>query len=179
MVDVRSLINSQPVRALFEEFAAAHDPRESADEFLNRFGAMTVFSAKVAHSLGNALGVRNTTYEEFVVPHTPLIACLAAIGAVYCNGLDVEAIEETADGGGYLITADVPSTWLHFAGQIVVSVAPDGAGSTMEVTIVVPGQVFVWGAGKRLIKAFGSTMADAAIRLGELPSVADVVSVRA
>ena len=173
MTDIKSLMNLQPVKEVLVDFAATHGPSESADEFLERFGATTVFTAQLANSAGKFLGVRNTTRETFSISHPPAVACLASICAMFANGLRVGTVGERDGNDRFRVTGDVPSTRLHFAGYITLDTDPHGAASMVDVTIVVPGQIFVWGAGKRLMRKIRSDMVSAADRLAELPSVSD------
>ena len=78
--------------------------------------------------------------------------------------------------GSFSIKGDVPSTRLHYEGELIISVTPGGTESKVDLTLIIPGQVFVWGAGKRLNEKVQGEMTRAAYRVAELPSLSDAIS---
>ncbi len=176
MTSIQNLLSIPTVKAVLDSFASSHMSRESADEFLDRFGALTRVSGRLGNSAGKFLGIRNTTRKTFSLSHPPELLCIAAMCAMSSNGLYVLAISEENDDGGLAVKGDVPSTRLHFEGQITISITPDGKESRVELTVLIPGQIFVWGAGKRLNEKVRSDMISATHRLAELPSLSDAIS---
>ena len=175
MTDIQSLLREPSVKAILDDFATAHMSRESADEFLDRFGAMTRATGRFGNAAGRFLGVRNTTHKSFSLSHPPALVCIAAICAMSSTGLYVLVISDENDDGSFSIKGDVPSTRLHYEGEIIISVTPGGTESKVDLTIIIPGQVFVWGAGKRLNEDVQGEMTRAAYRLAELPSLSNAI----
>lgn len=178
MSDIQTLLDLPPVKAVLDDFASTHRSRESADEFLDRFGAMTRTTGRFGNAAGRFFGVRNTTRKSFSLSHPPALVCIAALCAMSSNGLYVLVISDQNDNGSFIIRGDVPSTRLHFEGEITILITPEGTASKVDLTIIIPGQIFVWGAGKRLNEKVQGEMTRAADRLTELSSLSDAISAR-
>lgn len=173
-MNLKRLLESDDVLAVFLEYACEHQPGMTADEFLSSFAAQGTIGAALGQRMGRALGVKNTTTQSFSWSRPSLVTC----GAVLCGCLAagvvvdfVDPVEATEAGQALLITGTVPSSPAHFGGELTVEISEEAGGSKVFMRLVIPGQVFAWGAGKRLFKRIRNRLEDATVRIEHCPSL--------
>ena len=144
---------------MLREYAAAHTPSMTAEEFSAR--VLTYLRPQVgfAYSAGGALGqkigktvgLRSKTKDKTVLPAAPVTVSTALLCVFVSNGITIEQVQQGSGTDTVVITGSVPSSKYHYTGLIAAEVATGHEGSVVEMTVIFPGQLFAWGSGKRLI----------------------------
>ena len=171
-MDIASRLESADVRSALREFASAYKPAMTAEEFLQYLKPKVRIGASLGRSLGSGLGLRSATRETFAFPQSPTTTCVAFMCALLANGITVDTVEQSSSEGTLLVTGTMPSSPLHYGGQISAEISGRQPGSQVSIVIVFPGQLFAWGAGKRLLLNLHSELHRATARLRQCPSMA-------
>jgi len=172
VTEIDRILESEDVRAILRDYAAMHRPGLTSEEFLQYLRPHIRLGASLGRHLGERLGFRAATQDTFVVPQAPTKACVAILCGLVAHGIRVEVIERSSPGGSLMVTGIIPSSPVHFTGQITIEVSPQQEGSVVAVAVVYPGQLIAWGAGKRLVARVREKIEGALRRLGECPSLA-------
>jgi hypothetical protein len=170
-MDIGQLLESKDVRTALREFASAHKPAMTAEEFLECLRPQVRVVASLGPSLGKALGLRSATRRTFAYPQGPTMTCVALLCGLLSNGVDVETVEQSSTGDSLLVSGGVPSSALHFGGRIDIQISARGPESDVSMAVVFPGQLIAWGAGKRLLAKLRRELDSAVGRLRQCPSM--------
>ena len=153
------------------EFASLHDPAITAEEFLESMGPVVRIGGSLSQSLGKTLGLRNTTRDAFAYPRDPTITGVALLCTLLANGIKIEAIEHATTGDRLIVEGAVASSALHWGGRIRIEISACEPGSKVSMAVVFPGQLFAWGAGRRLLRRIRGELDGATDRVRQCPSL--------
>jgi hypothetical protein len=107
--------------------------------------------ATLAQPIYARMGIKTgqTRRESFHVPAGR--ALVAALCSLARRGQSLKGVEQGADG--CMLRAELPSDMWSFAGELLVTVERQGAGSSVEAATVIKGQLYDWGKSKRALAA--------------------------
>jgi hypothetical protein len=124
---------------------------EICDGFLSPLTGGVPFTAiaKISQPISERLGLKTgkSRTQFFARPAgTVLVAVLCSLAE---NSQQIGSITQSADC--CTLEAALPSDVWSLRGDLRVSIRPANGGTTIEVEIVIPGQVYDWGKSKRAL----------------------------
>jgi hypothetical protein len=163
------VLEAEDVRAELLRFTVEHNPKMSAEEFLDGLGLR--MEAAVGRALGTKLGVRSFTEERVVFEYPPVVTVLALMGGMAAEGVRITSVAPTVEGDALEVSGVVPSSIYHYEGTLSVDLASVDGHVEARAQVVFPGQLCAFGAGRRLIRRVVRTVAVAGDRLRTCESV--------
>ena len=165
------ILQTEDVKAVLCEFAGGYRAGMTADQLLRYAPYHASLGARAGNSVGKKLGIRSLARRSFELPQGLTLSGVSLLCALFAQGITVEAVEESPTRDALLLRGTVPSSIFHYGGEISVNVTGSWARSTAEITIIYPGQIFVWGSGGRLIAKLRHHCDRALARLQSCPSL--------
>lgn len=172
-MNIKQLIQSPDIHQVLRDFSAIYKPGMSSEEFMQYLRPTVRISATLGQVLGKKLGLRSTDESISISSDRSDTASISVICSFLSNGISVELIEQTATTDGVRIVGSIPSTPFHSGGIVTVNVLTAPLGTNLTWTTAFPGQIFAWGAGKRLVAKLQADRARVASRLRRCPSIID------
>lgn len=115
---------------------------------------------KFAQPLHAKLGVKTGKRREQLFDLPPGVVLTGVLCSLARHGQQVKATQSHPDGS--TITAELPSDVFALAGTMTVTVRRSGAGTAVEASTHIPGQMFDWGKSQRRLEQLLSETARAA-----------------
>ncbi|WP_331767610.1 hypothetical protein [Embleya sp. NBC_00896] len=154
------LMSYPHARARLEQ-AAAQGKGMSVNEFLGKAGdvrdllsgSLDGIEQRVSHALGaalgKALGFEIRRVHTVPYPHPVGIALLGVSCAMAEAGFPLKRVVQGTDG--CLLEAKLPKNWATNHGSVVCAVAGDAQQAQVQSGVQVPGQLYDWGRGNRVL----------------------------
>jgi hypothetical protein len=156
--DYQTLIQVPAVRERIARHAARAKKRMSGEQFLDvcdklvsplaggvSLSAIAALTQPLTERIGIKTGKSRT--ERFrEQPGTMLVAVLCSLAQ---NGQELRNVEQAESG--CILEANLPSDLWSFAGDLVVAVRAESAGTSIEAAATIKGQYYDWGKSRRAI----------------------------
>lgn len=163
---VARLLADPEVKQILADFAAMYEPGMSAQEFLQNWARPQArATARFMQPRTESAGLASRTSREHDSGWAPPIATVGAIAGMLTRGVEIQSVEGAAGDPQVVVSGQVPSSPAHFGGTVTCTVTPSANGSTLSFEVVFPGQLFAWGAGRRLVRDVCAQLPHAADRV--------------
>jgi hypothetical protein len=158
-LDYETLLKVPAVRERIARHAAQAKQRMSAEDFLENcekvfaplMGGLPVASltAKVMHPLYIKWGIQMRKARSETIFKRPGEVLVGVLCSLAAQGHELRKATHTEDG--CVLEATIASDMWSFAGDLIVTVKPQGQATVVEAAAVVKGQKFDWGKSRRCL----------------------------
>lgn len=152
------LLESSDFASLYDAYASRHTHGLRAHDVLG-YGDSS--HAELGQAIGNLLGVKAKAKETVTLPLAEVSAARALVLALASQGIAPREIIADPDDQGALISSAIADSWATFEGYCLARLQPHGPETTIDVSMVFPGQMFDWGRGKRLLRCVTAALDEA------------------
>ncbi len=125
---------------------------QSAEDFLASMPRKFSRGASVAPAIGKQLGIHSRTLDETTITGSYGHVMLGLLCSLLVQGMTLTEVEETGEGADCRLVAEVPSSALSWAGELVAHITGGPSDYRVEASVTFMGQKFAWGRGKRMLK---------------------------
>jgi hypothetical protein len=160
LVDYETIVGIPAVRERIARASAQSKKAMTGEEFLDLYGkafgklaGIPVPMTTVAHcaqSLHAKLGIKTAKSRSAVVPTPPGETLAAVLCSLARHGRTLRDVQQLVDG--CILMATLPSDVLALEGELMISIARQGAGTVVEARTNIPGQMFDWGKSARCLE---------------------------
>jgi hypothetical protein len=106
--------------------------------------------AELSVGLGTRLGIKSGTEMRTVFAHPPGRVIAAVLCSFASRGQNLSACEQGRDGCA--LSAKLPSSLFTWTGDILATLVRQPEGTVMVANITIPGQMYDWGKGKKVLE---------------------------
>lgn len=158
-VNYEAIVRVPEVRTMVARAAEQATQRLSGEDFLKfcdkafapLYGGVPVGKlASIAQPLYSTMGLNTGKEQRRIFPKPPGRVIVALLCSLARRGRPLRQVRQAADG--CMFEATLPSDVWSFAGDLLVEVRADAAGTAVEARTVVKGQLFDWGKSKRCLE---------------------------
>jgi hypothetical protein len=164
IIDCDTLLRIPAVRERIARHAALAQKRMSAEDFLENcekvfaplMSGLPIASltAKFAHPLYVKLGIQMRKVRSETIYRRPGEVLVGVLCSLAAAGHELRKATQAQDG--CILEATIPSDMWSFAGDLIVTVRPQGKAMLVEAATIVKGQKFDWGKSRRCLdRLFG------------------------
>ena len=158
VVDYDVLLRVPEVRHLIASHAGRSKSKMTGEQFLevcDKFispltaGVPLAPLAKASQSMYAKLGIKTSKTRAEFVPAPAGQVIVRALCSLAERGLELRTTQPALDG--CILEASLPSDFLSFAGELIVTVERVPQGTSVEAITNIPGQIFDWGKSSRCL----------------------------